>query len=115
MAAEVLVAAEIARGELSLHTREVLRAGREVADALGEELAVLVLGDGVQRHAQDAVAYGADVVYTVERPELGLYQAESFLDLVEAACRQRSPRLVLLPHSALGCDLAPRLAYRLDS
>lgn len=115
MSAEVLVAAEIAHGGLSLHTREVLRAGREVADALSEQLAVLVLGEGAQRHAEEAIACGADVAYVIERPELSLYQAEVFLDLLERACRQLSPRLVLLPHSPLGCDLAPRLAYRLDS
>ncbi|MFQ5879738.1 MAG: electron transfer flavoprotein subunit alpha/FixB family protein [Dehalococcoidia bacterium] len=115
MAAGVLVVAEIAHGGLSLHTREVMTAGRGVADALGEELAVLVLGEGVRRYAEDAIANGADAAYTVEAPELGLYQAELFLDLLEKTCRLRSPRLVLMPHSPLGCDLAPRLAYRLGS
>lgn len=115
MARGMLVVAEIARDELSLHTREAMRAGRELADALGEELAVLVLGEDLGRCAEEALACGADVVYLVERPELALYQAELYLDLLVKACRLKEPRLVLMPHSPLGCDLAPRLAYRLDS
>ncbi len=114
MAAGVLAFVELAHGGISLHTRETLTAGREIADALGEELAVLVLGADVRRHAEDAIAYGADVAYTVESPALELYQAEPFLRVALDACQASLPRLVLMPHSPLGCDLAPRLAYRLD-
>ena len=115
MAADVLVVAEIAHGALSAHTREVMTVGREIANGLGEELAVLLAGEGVQQHAEEAIAYGADVAWTVDDPGLGLYQPDLFLSVVHQACRLRSPRLVVLPHSPLGCDVAPRLAYRLGS
>jgi electron transfer flavoprotein alpha subunit len=115
MAADVLVVAEIAHGTLSIHTREVMTVGRELANALGEELAVLVAGEDVQQYAEDAVAYGADLALTIDDPALGLYQPDLFLDVVHQVCERRSPRLVVLPHSPLGCDVAPRLACRLGS
>ena len=115
MAADVLVVAEIAHGALSMHTRETMSAGREIADARGEELAVLVAGEDVRRHAEEAVTCGADVALTVDDPAMDLYQPELFLDVVHKVCELRSPRLVVLPHSPLGCDVAPRLAYRLGS
>src|SRR5215468_2446588 len=50
----VLVFAEVTQGGLAAIAKEMLGAGRRLADALGEPLMVAVLGSGVQEAAQEA-------------------------------------------------------------
>ena len=69
----VLVLGDLTDGGLGLTSREVLAAGRRVADALGEPLAIGLFGDSVEGAAQQAVAAGADKVYAVTNPALGQF------------------------------------------
>ncbi len=115
MSSRVLVVAEMEHLGLTRSTREVMTAGRKLADGLNGELAMLVLTGDRRPHADQCFAGGADSVYSLDDPKLALYQAEVFLNLLERICRLLEPSVVLMCHSWLGCDLAPRLAYRLGS
>src|SRR5436309_1706146 len=68
MAQGVLVFAEVAQGGLAAIAKEMLGAGRRLADALGEPLMAAVLGSGVQEVAQEAMYHGADSVYVADAP-----------------------------------------------
>ena len=92
---------------------ELLAAGRGVADALGAELSIALLGDTLDLPAQMAIALGADRVYAVNHPLLGEYQPDLYLAALEALCREVRPRVVLMARTAEGRELAPRLAFRL--
>ncbi|HZA23547.1 MAG TPA: electron transfer flavoprotein subunit alpha, partial [Dehalococcoidia bacterium] len=67
----VLILGDISGDELGLTSREVLAAGRKVADDLGEELSIGLFGSAVEQPAQQAISYGADRVYAVTSPSLG--------------------------------------------
>ena len=109
----VLVMGDAAGGELSLTSREVLAAGRGVADALGEELAIGLLGDTLDLPAQQAISHGADKVYAVTHPLLAQYQVDLHLAAMQALCGEITPRVVLIGRTIEGRELAPRLAFRL--
>ena len=109
----VLVLGDATGGELSLTSREVLAAGRGVADALGEEMAVGLLGDTLDVPAQQAISHGADKVYAVTHPLLAQYQVDLFLAAMQALCGEITPRVVLIGRTIEGRELAPRLAFRL--
>ena len=109
----VLVMGDAAGGELSLTSREVLAAGRGVADALGEELAIGLLGDTLDLPAQQAISHGADKVYAVTHPLLAHYQVDLHLAAMQALCGEITPRVVLIGRTIEGRELAPRLAFRL--
>ena len=109
----VLVLGDSAGGELSPTARELLTAGRAAADALGEELAIGLLGDTLDQPSQQAISYGADKVYAVTHPQLAQYQVDLYLSAMEALCRDVSPRVVLIGRTNEGRALAPRLAFRL--
>lgn len=100
-------------GGLDSTAGELLAAGRGVADALGEELSIALLGDTLDLPAQMAIALGADRVYAVNHPLLAEYQPDLYLAALEALCREVSPRVVLMARTAEGRELAPRLAFRL--
>ena len=109
----VLVLGEMLEGELSAASSELLAAGRRLADALGEELAIGLLGDSVAGPSQNAVSQGADRVYAVNHPLLADYQVDLHLAALDTLCRETTPRIVLIARTNEGRELAPRLAFRL--
>jgi electron transfer flavoprotein alpha subunit len=109
----VLVLGEIADGALSLTSQELLAAGRKIADDLGEELAIGLLGASVDEASQQAISHGADKVYAVTNPLLAEYHVDHFISAIEALCKESSPSIVLIGRTNEGRDLTPRLAFRL--
>lgn len=111
----VMVVGEIAEGKLAAITAELLGGGRKLADALGEELAAVLIGSGVGDMAKDAIAFGADKVYVVDDALLADYRTDSYVAAMEKVVNQVAPNIVLMGQTAMGRDLAPRLAFRLDT
>ena len=109
----VLVVGELADGQLSLTTKELLAVGRKLADDLGEELALGLLGSDVDSSAKGAISYGADKVFTVNDPMLEEYQVDLYLKALDALARHVSPTVMLLGRTNIGREVAPRLAFRL--
>jgi electron transfer flavoprotein alpha subunit len=111
----VLVLGETKEGKLVSITTELLGGGRKLADDLGEELAAVLVGSGVAGLAQEAIAYGADKVYVVDDPILGDYQTDSYMSVMEKVAGQASPQILIMGQTSIGRDLAPRLAFRLNT
>jgi electron transfer flavoprotein alpha subunit len=109
----VLVLGDVANSGLSLTSQELLAAGRKVANDLGEELGIGLLGGSLEGPSQEAISYGADKVYAVTNPSLGQYQADLFLAALETLCREVNPSIILMGRTNQGRELAPRLAFRL--
>jgi len=111
----VLVCGELADGTLASITTELLGCGRKLADDLKEDLSCLLASDSVGEAPKEAIAFGADKVYTAEHPALKEYQADSHIQVVEKLAKDISPRIILMGQTSMGRDLAPRLAFRLDA
>jgi len=111
----VLVFGEVAEGALAGISSEMLGAARRLADQLGQPLQAAILGRGVESLAQGLIAAGADKVYVVDDPALAEYQSDAFVSAAEKVCREANPSVVLLGQTDVGRDLAPRLAFRLET
>lgn len=111
----IMVLAKSIEGRLATIAKELLGCGRKLADDLEEELSAVILGDGVADLAQEAIAYGADKVYIADNPLLKDYRTESYTDTMEVIVKQAMPRILLLGQTSIGRDLAPRLAFRLET
>jgi electron transfer flavoprotein alpha subunit len=109
----VLVLGELAGGELASVSQELLAAGRKIADDLGEELSIALLGASVDGASQQAISHGADQVFAVTHPLLEEYQVDLHLAALESLCRETSPNILLIARTEEGRELAPRLAFRL--
>ena len=103
----VLVLGELAGRELASVSLELLAAGRKIADDLGEELAIALLGASVESASQQAISYGADRVFAVTHPLLEQYQVDLYLSALESLCREASPNILLMARSEAGRELAP--------
>ncbi|MBI4199204.1 MAG: electron transfer flavoprotein subunit alpha/FixB family protein [Chloroflexi bacterium] len=111
----VLIVGEHTNGQLGAPTLELLAHGRALATALGEELAIALLGESLGGLPQEAIAYGADKVYAVTDPLLKEAHLDAYLGTLVKACEAHAPRIVLLARTELGRDLGPRLALRLNT
>ena len=109
----VLVLGELTGGELASVSQELLAAGRKLADDLGEELAIALLGSSVDSAGQQAISYGADKVYAVTHPLLEQYQVDLNLAALQSLCQEINPNILLIARTEDGRELAPRLAFRL--
>src|SRR4051794_30202020 len=107
----VLVLAEQHDGQLASISLELIAAGGQLADAMGEPLVAAVAGP--DEAAQALIAASADRVYRLDHADLTPYLLETMLPAAEQVIRLANPRLVLLGQTASGRDLAPRLAVRL--
>ena len=111
----VMVFGETTDGKLSSITTDLLGGGRRLADQLQEELSCLLCGHKVGDFAREAIAYGADTVYVVEDAQLKDYQTDTYTPAVAGILKKILPRIVLFGQNDIGRDLAPRLAFRLQT
>jgi len=106
----VWIFAEQEAGQLSDVPLELLSKGRELADKLKVKLGTVLIGHGVQELAKKLIIYGADEVILVEHPLLKDYQTTSYARVVCDLITKYEPQIVLYGATAMGRDLAPRIA-----
>jgi len=111
----VLVFGEVKEGKLASIATELLGGGRKLAQNLGQELSAVLVGSGIGNLAQEAIAFGADKVYVVDDPLLKDYQTDSYVPVMEKVVKQAMPQVLLMGQTSIGRDLAPRLAFRLNT
>ncbi|HMC54325.1 MAG TPA: electron transfer flavoprotein subunit alpha/FixB family protein [Gemmatimonadaceae bacterium] len=113
----ILVFAESRKGELRKVAIEAVTAGRALADALGggEVHALLTGAPGIAGKAAQLGQYGADLVIVCEHAGLAQYAREAIAATVAERAKSGGYRAVLLPFSAQGRDLGPRVAAKLDA
>ncbi len=112
----VLVFGEIGEGKLSPVTLELLGVGRKLADARGEQLAVVLIDRKSDDWSRETIAYGADRVYAIKDAPTEHFEGASFTAILEKLCRDtEKPAVVLFGQTLTGRDLAPRLAFRLKT
>jgi electron transfer flavoprotein alpha subunit len=111
----VMVYAEVGEGKLASIAAEGLGIGKKLADELGQELSAVLIGSGVSGLAQEAIVAGAGKVYVVDDPLLKDYQTDSYLAVMEKVVKQVMPQILIIGQTSIGRDLAPRLAFRLET
>jgi electron transfer flavoprotein alpha subunit len=111
----IMTYCEITGGKLPSISTEVLGCGRRLADDLGQELCAVLVGSDAGSLAQEAIASGADTVYVVDDPLLKEYQTDAYVAVMEKVVKQVMPQILILGQTSVGRDLAPMLAFRLDT
>jgi len=107
----ILVFAEHRAGAFGKTTFEALAAGQQLGAALGQTVTAVVLGTDAAL-AQEIAGYKLDKVVSVENAQLSDYTPDGYADALEQAVNSLAPQFVLLPHTYLVRDCAPKLAAR---
>ncbi len=111
----VLTVSEYVDGALDPISMELLGAARKLADELGQKVATVIIGSGVGDAGKDAIAYGADAAYVADDGKYANYQAEAYAAIVEQAAKELAPAIILMGQTSIGRDLAPRVAFKLQT
>jgi electron transfer flavoprotein alpha subunit len=111
--ANVLAVLEQRGGTLKQVSHEVVTAARDLADAMGGTVDAFVIGGGGV-DTSGVGTYGADRILVVERDDLELYQPDPYAAAVAGQVGAGDYGAVVLAATAMGKDLGPRIAARLD-
>ncbi|MCP9484743.1 MAG: electron transfer flavoprotein subunit alpha/FixB family protein [Gaiellaceae bacterium MAG52_C11] len=85
------------------------------ASQLGEDVAAVVLGSGVEELAAEAGRYGASTVYVADDPKLEAPLPQPRVDAIAQLVQDKGIETVLFAQSILSADIAAGLAARLDA
>ncbi len=109
-----LVIVELVQGRPAMASFELLGLARDVAAPTGGGVCALLFSAD-RAAAALLIARGADRVFAVGDPLAADYNSDTWLAYAERAVREAAPAVVLASHTTSGADLAPRLAFRLES
>lgn len=112
MSSGVLVFIEHRDGVLNKTSLEAIAAAQGLASQLQQQVTAVIPGADVDALANDIAAYDLAKVVKVTNPKLADYTPDGYSDAVERAVRQLHPQLVVMPHTYLVRDFAPKLAAR---
>lgn len=108
----VMVVAEWTAAGLHPITFELVGKGRELADALGEKLYCVVIGEAIRPVCGEILEYGVDVCFAYDHPELKVMRVEPYTSAIANAIERVNPGIVLMAATPMGRSLAPRVAVR---
>lgn len=111
----VWVFIEQAGGQIRGVSHELLGEGRKLADAMGQELAGVLIGNQVETLSKDLFASGADKVYVVEGAEYSQYTTDGFAAALTDLINNYKPNVILIGATNDGRDLGPRVACRIGT
>jgi electron transfer flavoprotein alpha subunit len=113
MARKVLVLGEVRDGSLRNVSFEAIAAGKTVAE--GGEVVGVLIGDAVSSLGNELIQFGADRVVVVEDEKLKQYSSDGFSQAFMAVVDSESPEGIVFGHTALGKDLSPKVASKLNT
>ena len=107
MSKKVIVLGETRDSSLRNVSFEAVAAAKTVAE--GGEVIGVVFGESVAEAAKELIHYGADRVIVVENEQLKQYSSDGYTQALMAVIDQEAPEGIILGHTSLGKDLAPRV------
>lgn len=111
----ILVFAEQRQGKLRKAAAEVLSQGRRIADRTQDRLFVSLVGSEISSLTDEIMKYGGDEILLTDDETFALYHTEMYAAVLKSAIEEIRPNLVLFAHTAMGKDLAPRVAERVSA
>ena len=112
MTNNILVFAEQRNDKLHPAALQIITPAKELAAKTGGKVVACIIGDAITA-ATDAIdKTGVNAVVTVSHPALGKYSALRYRTALVAVMAKIQPRIVLLPATFMGRDLAPRVAAK---
>ena len=108
----ILVFIEHKSGELNKTSLEAIAAGQKLGAELGHPVSAVILGSGEQQLSQEISAYDLNKVMYADHAHLRDYTPDAYAAAMEQIVRAAAPAYVVLSHTYLVRDFAPKLAAR---
>jgi electron transfer flavoprotein alpha subunit len=108
----ILVFIEHKSGTLNKTSLEAIAAAQKLGGEVSQSLTAVVLGSGAQALAQDISQYDLAKVVYVDNAKLAEYTPDAYANAMEQVVRAIDPQYVIMSHTYLVRDFAPKLAAR---
>jgi electron transfer flavoprotein alpha subunit len=109
----ILVLAEHRSGKLKSISWEAVGFGQKLAEQLGKEISVVLIGAEVQPLADEISRKCGQTVLMVSSQRCADYTPEAYCEVLSAVASQEAPFLFLMGHTYQVIDFAPKLAAML--
>jgi electron transfer flavoprotein alpha subunit len=110
MQMSILVFIEHKAGTLNKTSLEAIAAAQKLASDVGARASAVVLGSSSL--AQEMAQYDLEKVISVENDQLADYTPDAYADALEKVIRATNPSYVIMSHTYLARDFAPKVAAR---
>lgn len=112
----ILTFAEIRQQELRQVSLEAVSGAAAVAEESASIVSCLLLGTDVpqeqaEQYANELCNYGTNTVYMMQHTHFNTYSAEVYIQALQQIIGIVAPQMILLGHTAIGRDIAPRIAH----
>jgi len=112
MSQGILVFIEHRNGVLNKTSLEAIAAAQSLASQLEQTVSAVIPGADVAALAREIASYDLVKVITATNAALADYTPDGYTSAIESVVRQQDPQLVVMPHTYLVRDYAPKLAAR---
>ena len=112
MTNNILVFIEQRSGKILPASFQLLALAEQLAGQTGGQAEACVVGHDVGGLTDTIASYGAKKTYVADDAELSLYRPSAYATALCAAIDKSEPKIVLIPTSFMGRDLAARVAAR---
>jgi electron transfer flavoprotein alpha subunit len=113
--AAIITFAEHRDGKLRRPSLEAVSEARRLASGGRVESVLVGSGADFGALAQELAGYGADAVHVFDQPELSSYATEPYARALGQVVTDLKAQALLVPFTALGKDLAPRVSAKLGA
>jgi len=111
----IMTFGEVLNGELSKVSFEILSVARRLADKRKTHVTTLLIGNNVEKYAQELINHGADRVIVVDHPDFERFIDELYADAFVKIIEEYKPEVVIGGATAIGRALFPRVAATLKT
>ncbi|OGB66032.1 MAG: electron transfer flavoprotein subunit alpha [Caldithrix sp. RBG_13_44_9] len=113
--ANILVIYEIRENKIKKISLEATNAAVQLSRNLGGTVSALLMGAQLDGLAAIAGEYGAQKVYLLQHQDLEKHSPDVYARLISEIAQEISATHILMGASAMGKDVLPRTAFRLNS
>ncbi|MCI5971333.1 MAG: electron transfer flavoprotein subunit alpha/FixB family protein [Oscillospiraceae bacterium] len=99
-------------GKIHPVTLELIGKARALADKIGHKVYCVFMGSGIKDAADELLHYGVDKVFVYDNKNLKNYIPEAYTAVFEDFINNVKPTAILVGATAIGRELAPRVAAR---
>lgn len=114
MSEKILVIGESRDGVLRNVTFEAIAAAKKI-NSHAEIVGVLCGSGDLESLAQEMIYYGGDRAVTVKDEKLASYTSDGYGQAILSVIKDEDPSGIVMGHTAIGKDLTPKIASKLES
>ena len=114
MTTNILAFLEQREGKLKKSAAEVITVAKNIAEKLNVSFKAVVIGNNIS-NLEEMKQYGVDKIVQLKHPDLENYSASAYCKILADYSLNSETGILVLANSALGLDLAPRIAVSLNA